>query len=71
MNASDLAALLTTVLGAGGVVYGMSRWVGKVDENTKALNRLTGSFEKFTEKTADTLNDHEKRITVLEIKADG
>lgn len=45
-------------------IFTIARWVGKVDRNTEATDRLTNSLTRVT----DTLLDHEVRITVLEKK---
>lgn len=48
-------------------IYTIAKWVGRVDRNTEATDRLTNSLTRVT----DTLLDHEVRITVLEkTKAD-
>jgi hypothetical protein len=49
------AALLAVIVTVG-------RWVGRVDENTRATEKLTLTFEK----SGTVLLDHEKRITRLE-----
>ncbi len=58
------------MLAVGGVFYGMARFISKVDQNTAATERSTAVFDRFTERTRDTLADHEKRITVLETKSE-
>jgi hypothetical protein len=59
----ETAASVVTVLAS---VWAIARWTGKVDQNTAATERLTDSFNTFTEKVTDTLADHEVRITLLE-----
>lgn len=48
-----------------------ARLVTAVNANTDATGKLTTAYERFTEKTADTLLDHEKRITRVEIAQQG
>ena len=50
-------------------LWAVARFVAKVDENTRATDRLNTSFNSFTEQVQSKLTDHEVRITVLE-KAD-
>jgi hypothetical protein len=49
-----------------GMFVGFARWLGRVDRNTEATDRLTTAFEKFSDKTGSALLNHEKRITRLE-----
>lgn len=69
MSVNELSTLVPALVAVVGFFYGMSRFIGKVDQNTKAMEKLTAVFDKFTEKTTDTLSDHEHRITVLETKS--
>lgn len=62
-----------------GVIAGGMRWiyrqrvssqnlVNSLESNTEATGLLSTAFEKFSEKTAGTLTDHERRITRAEDK---
>jgi hypothetical protein len=44
--------------------------VTAINENTTATGKLSGAFDKFTEKTDGTLLDHEKRLTHAEDRLD-
>lgn len=72
-----IIAVLSAIIVMLGVLAGGLRWIYKqgvssqtlinsVDENTVATEKLTKSFDRFTEKTNGTLLDHEKRITRIE-----
>jgi hypothetical protein len=50
----------------GGSLWGIARWTARVDRNTEATDRLTTSFDTFSEKVQGKLSDHEVRITILE-----
>jgi hypothetical protein len=45
-----------------------SRLVSSIDQNTEATGKLSASFAAFSEKTGDSLLDHEKRLTRVEDK---
>lgn len=69
------AELITAVCVVVGGLWTLARWIGKVDQNTVATEKLTLVFEKFSDKTDgrlnnhdDKLNDHEVRIVKLETK---
>lgn len=73
MNLNAIYLVVTIIVGLGtiGTIgIAIARWIGRVDENTRATARLTGAFDAFTEKVGNTLLDHEKRITTLEAKGD-
>jgi hypothetical protein len=68
-----LVAILTTL----GFVASATRWIyrqgaasakliGAIEQNTTATAKLNASYEAFTVKVADSLLDHERRITRLE-----
>jgi hypothetical protein len=40
--------------------------VGAIKGNTEATGTLSAAFDRFTEKTGQTLTDHEHRITRVE-----
>lgn len=42
------------------------RWVGKVDANTKATEKLTDAFSVFSERVSLRVDDLTVRVTVLE-----
>jgi hypothetical protein len=74
-----LVALLGVLLGVMATIAAGLRWVYKqgvssarlvsaVTDNTTANDKLTHAYETFTEKTANTLLDHEKRITRMEAR---
>jgi hypothetical protein len=42
--------------------------VNSIDFNTSATDKLSGAFERFSERTDGTLTDHEHRITRVEDK---
>jgi len=74
-----LCGLLVAILTILGIVSAGLRWiyrqgvssaklVSAVTDNTEATDKLTHAYETFTEKTANTLLDHEKRITRIEAR---
>ncbi len=66
---TTVGSLVTIVIGAGGIVgffYAVAKWVGRVDANTDATERLTTAFEKHADTVTNKLGDHEHRITILE-----
>lgn len=58
--------ILVAVVTIGTALVALVRWVGRVDRNTDATNRLTAAFELFTRRIDDRLTDHETRISRLE-----
>jgi hypothetical protein len=75
-----LIGLMVAILTVLGIVSAGLRWIYKqgvsstnlvnaVTDNTEATDKLTHAYETFTEKTANTLLDHEKRITRMEAVA--
>lgn len=63
-----LESITTCIILVGGI-SALGRWIGKLDRNSEATEALTAAFNKFTEKTSDTLIDHEIRLVKLEDKA--
>lgn len=61
----EAASSAVVVIGA---VYAIGRFSGRVDENTRATDRLTAAYERQAEKTDEKLSDHETRITVIETR---
>ena len=61
-----LATLVPSGITVAGTLIVFFRWVGKVDANTKATEKLTDAFNGFQEKISDRVADHEIRLTVLE-----
>lgn len=59
----DAAVAAVTV---GGCLWGIARWTARVDRNTEATDKLTASFDSFSDKVTGTLTDHEVRIKLLE-----
>ena len=59
----EAAAAAITVCG---VLYSTGKFTARVEENTRATTRLTAAFDKHADKTDARLDDHEKRITVVE-----
>lgn len=53
-----------------GFIFGLAKWAAKIDLNTAATDKLTGTFETFVAKVGDTLENHNTRITRLETKAE-
>lgn len=49
-----------------GVLYATGRFTARVEENTRATTRLTKAFDRHADKTDARLDDHEKRITIVE-----
>ena len=64
-------AIIVGICTIAGMFVGFARWLGRVDRNTEATDRLTASFEKFSDKTGSALLNHEKRITRLEAHDNG
>jgi len=71
------AAAIPDILALGGIIYGFGKWSSKIDENIKAMDRLTNSYEKKNgendnkfDKIDDKLDNHETRLVKLETKAD-
>lgn len=58
-----LAVAVCTLLG---FFVGIARWIGKIERNTEATERLTNSFDVFTDRIDVRLTDHEQRISRLE-----
>ena len=61
----DWVTLAVIVLG---VLFTGVRWVGKVDRNTEATEKLTTAFDTFSDRISGKVDDHEVRIRVLESK---
>lgn len=66
MDAGTVTEIIIAACTVLGVLYGGARWIGKIDRNTEATERLTSAFEKHAERVVEKLEDHEVRITVLE-----
>lgn len=66
MDASLIVSAIVCAIVVVSAIVALFRWVGKVDANTSATERLTLAFESYTVKTDDRYIDHEKRITSLE-----
>jgi hypothetical protein len=82
MHLTHFGAIMT-VLGslvvAASVIAAGLRWiyqqgvssqklVNSIDINTSATDKLSSTFERFSERTDGTLTDHEHRITRVEDK---
>jgi hypothetical protein len=63
-----LAVIIPALGGISGMLYAVGRWVGKVDENTKATDRLTAAFDKHADRVDAKLDDHDARLVVVETK---
>lgn len=70
MNAQNWIELLVPILMSVGILYGVVRWITRIDANTDATRDLTTEFRKFSEQTGDHLLDHEVRIVKIEAKLD-
>jgi hypothetical protein len=70
MGIEIIAAAIMASIALGGVAKGIFKWIARMDRNTEATERLTDSFELFSEKVGDTLTNHEHRITVLETRSE-
>jgi hypothetical protein len=57
-----IASAITLV----GVIWQMARWTTKVEGNTHATEKLTTTFDNFTDRVTGTLADHEVRIQINE-----
>jgi hypothetical protein len=60
------ASLIPSFLALAGALVMLIRWVGKIDRNTEATERLTRAFDAFSDKISGRVDDHEVRIRVLE-----
>jgi hypothetical protein len=54
------------LIAVGGVLFALFKWIGKLNENTKATEKLTVAFETFAGQIQNRLTDHESRISHLE-----
>lgn len=61
-----LAEWLTVAVTMLGALWVLARWVGRVDANTAATERLTQAFEAFSDDIRRDVADHEARLRVLE-----
>lgn len=66
----NIAELITTSVPALAVIvaalYGLGRWMGKIEQNTAATEKLSNAFEEHAEKIATKVEDHEVRIRLVE-----
>jgi hypothetical protein len=63
-----IVTLIPSIIALLGALLLFARWVGKVDQNTRATEKLTEAFDAFSGKIGDKVDDHEVRIRVLESK---
>jgi len=61
-----LLTLIPAIVAVIAALFALFRWIGRVDANTRATDRLTTAFQEFTETVGARLSDHEIRITLLE-----
>jgi len=66
MDPVTICTIIMAAIALVGLAVALFRWVAKVDENTRATERLTTAFDAFTAKIEERVLDHEKRITRLE-----
>jgi len=57
---------VASVLGILAFAATVFRWIGKIDANTTATDKLTVTFESFVNRVGHTLEDHGVRLTKLE-----
>jgi hypothetical protein len=62
--------IVVSVLVILAAIKGVFVWIAHVDQNTQATERLTQSFDAFTEKIDTRLTNHETRISRLEGRQD-
>lgn len=60
--------LIPSFLALIGALVMFMRWVGKIDRNTQATEKLTEAFDTFSDRISLRVDDHEVRIRVLESK---
>lgn len=74
-----ILAVLVAILTILAFVAASTRWiyrqgaasaklVNAIEQNTTATAKLSGSYEAFSLKVADSLLDHERRLTRLEAR---
>lgn len=66
MNALDLISGLSGLGSVVALIFAVGRWVAKMEANTAATDRLSDSFDSFSDDVRHTLVDHERRIVTLE-----
>ena len=69
MHPETVYLIISIIVGLGTLLtllLGMARFIGKIDRNSDATERLTQAFEK----SGNMLLDHERRITRIETRLD-
>jgi hypothetical protein len=61
-----LATLIPSGITVAGTLIVFFRWVGKVDANTKATEKLTEAFGTFSERVNLRVDDLLVRVSILE-----
>ena len=66
-----IVALVSFIIAIGGIIYKLSKVLTSLEASVNSLSETLKDSKKDRKAMHEKLNDHDKRIEILEYKVDG